>query len=242
MTLVEVAIESVLDLGVAEAAGADRVELCANLSCGGTTPSLGAIRAVVARARVPVFVMIRPRCGDFVYSESEVDVMLRDVGVARAEGVRGIVSGALEAVGLIDKPSTAALVNAAAPLPLTFHRAFDLLDDKRAGLDALARLGVARILTAGGRGSASEGSRSIAHLVTRAEPDLTVVAGGAVRQGNVAELVASTGVREVHLGPRRQIRSAGRWGAADVLDDDEVRGVISVLKRVNSGNAFATDP
>lgn len=160
------------------------------------------MRAVAAKALVPVHVMIRPRSGDFVYSADEVEVMLRDIEAAKTVGVQGLVGGALNPNGTIDEDVTEALVEAASPLPFTFHRAFDLTLDLDESLDACLALGVRRILTSGGAALAKDGADALVRLRQRASTHATILVGGGVRATHVKQLVTKTGVREVHLGPR----------------------------------------
>ena len=208
--LFESCIDSVSDAVAAERVGAGRVELCANLLEGGTTPSVGMMRAVVAKARIPVFAIIRPRGGDFLYSADEIEVMLRDIEAAKGAGVHGIVGGALHPNGAVDEDGTEALLEAAAPLPFTFHRAFDMTRDHDEALDACMALGVPRILTSGGSATALQAADTLRRLRLRAGERLIVMAGGGVRASNVRDLVQRTGVQEVHLGPRRQVASTMR--------------------------------
>ena len=196
--LVEACIDSVASAIAAERGGAGRVELCAALNDGGTTPSAGMTAAVVASVRIPVFVIVRPRGGDFVYSELELDVMRRDIDAARSSGAHGIVIGALRPNGDVAEGRTRSLVQAAGDLPVTFHRAFDLTPRHREALEAIHGAGCARVLTSGGAATAIDGAEVIAALVTQAGDRIHVLAGGGVREQHVAELVARTGVREVH--------------------------------------------
>lgn len=196
---VEVAVDSVAGARAAAAAGATRLELCSSLAEGGLTPSLGLLSAVVAAVAVPVVAMVRPRPGDFLYDAAEFDVMQRDVRLLREAGAAGMVSGVLTADGRIDEPRLVELCRLAAPLPVTCHRAFDLAADADAALDALLRLGVARVLTSGQARSAHEGTAAIARTVARARGRIVVMAGAGVRDDDVAALVAATGCDEVHL-------------------------------------------
>ncbi len=200
---IEVAVDSVDDAMRAVDAGATRLELCASLSEGGLTPSAGLIDATLRRVDMPVFVIVRPRPGDFLYSASEIDVMLRDVETARTAGAHGIVSGALNANGTIDEDGVRALLHAANPLPFTFHRAVDFSRNVDEAADRLAALGVQRMLTSGGALSAADGSAAIARMVQRLGKHLMVMAGGGIRSSNVKQILRDTGVRDVHLGPRR---------------------------------------
>ncbi|MBL9075957.1 MAG: copper homeostasis protein CutC [Planctomycetes bacterium] len=197
--LVEVAVDSLAGASTAEAHGADRLELCTSLAEGGLTPSAGLLAAVRAAVRLPVFVMARPRAGDFCYDDGEFAVLLRDVAGARAAGADGIVAGVLCSDGTVDEARLRALVAAAAPLPLTFHRAFDHAADPVPALAALIAAGVARVLTSGQAATALAGAATIARCVAAAGDRLTVMAGAGVCADTVHELVQRTGVREVHL-------------------------------------------
>lgn len=193
------AIDSVAGARAAAGAGAGRVELCGALGEGGLTPSVGLLEAVVAATALPVFVMLRPRGGDFVYDEVELDVVHRDLRHLAAAGAAGFVFGALRPNGHLDRDALAAVVHAAAPLPVTCHRAFDLCLDPFAALAELAALGVRRLLSSGQATAAPAGAEMLRMLVAAAEPGFTVMAGAGVRAANVAALVQQTGVREVHL-------------------------------------------
>jgi copper homeostasis protein len=197
--LVEACVDSVASSLAAERGGARRLELCDALFDGGTTPSAGMIAACKAAVSIPVFVMIRPRGGDFVYSDVEWDVMRRDIVVARQLGADGVVIGGLRPDGSVDLELVQSLVEAAHGLPVTFHRAFDLTPDLEESLESLADAGVQQILTSGGAATAAEGATTLADLVRSAGSRLVVVAGGGVREENVHELVTISGVREVHV-------------------------------------------
>lgn len=206
--LVEACVDSVASSLAAERGGARRLELCDALFDGGTTPSAGMIAACKAAVSIPVFVMIRPRGGGFVYSDAERDVMHRDVVVARGLGADGVVIGGLRRDGTVDLALVRALVDAADGLPVTFHRAFDLTPSLAESLVSLVDAGVQRILTSGGALTAAEGATALADLVRQAGSRVVVMAGGGVREENVRELVAVSGVREVHVRLTR-VTSAG---------------------------------
>jgi copper homeostasis protein len=216
--IVESCVDS-LDAALAsEAGGAHRLELCARLDVGGTTPDPSLVAAVVAAVRIPVVTMVRPRGGDFVYDTNELSAMARDVTRMREAGAHGIVTGVLTGAGAINAPLMHVLVRMAGPLPVTCHKAFDEVRDLDAALDTLIGLGVRRVLTSGGAATATEGTEALARLVQRAAGRLTIIAGGSVRASNVRALVEATGVAEVHA---RIIREAGpadastraRWAA-----------------------------
>lgn len=196
--LVEAAVETLEGALAAERAGADRIELCANLGVGGTTPSTQLITAVVAQAKHPVFVMIRPRGGDFVYAADEIDAMIEDIDRARPLGIAGIVTGALRSDGTVDVDSMRRLLNPAAGLPFTFHKAFDLATNLREALEQIIELGASRVLTSGGAATALDGANAIAALVDQAGERISIMAGGSIRDHNVRDVIARTRVREVH--------------------------------------------
>lgn len=206
--LVEACVDSVASSIAAERGGAGRLELCDALFDGGTTPSAGMIAACKTAVSIPVFVMIRPRGGGFVYSDAERNVMQRDVVAAREFGADGVVIGGLHRDGTVDLALVRLLVDAADGLPVTFHRAFDLTPDLEASLLSLVDAGVKRVLTSGGASTAAEGARTLADLVRCAGSRLVVMAGGGIREENVRDLVAVSGVREVHVRLTR-LRRAG---------------------------------
>jgi copper homeostasis protein len=215
LILVEAAVESFESAVAAERSGADRIELCANLSDGGTTPSAELIAAVAERVRIPVFVLIRPHGGGFVYADDEINGMTRDIGLAGGIGVGGIVTGALASNGRVEVTHTRALVKAAAGLPVTFHRAFDFTENQPDALEQVIALGVSRVLTSGGAATALEGTPAIAALVVRARGRIAIIAGGGVREQNVRNVIARTGVREVHTR---------------FIDEAQMRGLVDVVK------------
>lgn len=210
--LVEACVDSVVSAVAAERGGAGRVELCDSLADGGTTPSAGMIAAVKAAVRLPVYVIIRPRGGGFVYDDSELGVMRLDMEAARMLGVDGFALGALTRDSRIDVPRLRVLKEHAQGLPITFHRAFDMVADQEAALETLVQERVARVLTSGGAPSALEGVEAIGRLVRRAAGQITVVAGGGVREETVQEIVHRSGVNEVHV---RGTRVAATDGAVN---------------------------
>lgn len=197
--LIEACVDSVESAIAAAAAGADRVELCGHLDTGGCTPSVGLIREVCRQMAIPVFVMIRPRGGDFCYSDAEFAVMLHDIDAARQAGAAAIVSGMLTPAGDIDLARASAVIKRAESLPVTFHRAFDFVRDPLASLEQLIELRFARILTSGLQASAMEGIDLLRTLRTQARDRIVILAGGGIREHNVGEIVLRTGVREIHI-------------------------------------------
>ena len=205
--LVEICVEGIDGLVAAQAGGADRVELCAALVEGGITPSLGTVRAALAIATVPFFVMVRPRGGDFLYSDREYASILDDVASLRDLGVAGVVVGCLTPDGRIDEQRMSALVDAAGPLAVTCHRAFDMTRDPEEALEALIRCGVDRVLTSGQRDTAVEGADLLARLVERAGDRIVILGCGALDPGNVGPVLRRTGLKEIHFVALRDTAS-----------------------------------
>jgi copper homeostasis protein len=255
--LVEACVDSVESARAAERGGAGRLELCDALFDGGTTPSAGMIAACREGVSIPVFVIIRPRGGGFVYSEPELDVMRRDVVAARALGADGVVIGALRPDGTVHDEATRSLVDAAGDMSASFHRAFDFAPDLGAALETLVACGVSRVLSSGGAATAMTGVSTLASLVRQAAGRIVVMAGGSVREENVRELVDKAGVREVHVRLTRLTRGAGPPAPAGVkvrkaLPDDEaaweetdearVRSFVRVLTSGRSPRTVAGQP
>ena len=235
---IEIACANFESVQNAHNAGADRIELCAALDVGGITPSFGLIKKAIELFRNNVFVLIRPREGDFVYSESELEIMLDDIHLAKEMGVGGIVSGVLLQNNKIDIERSQLLIDAAGTLPFTFHRAFDQIPDPISGLLALEEIGVKRILTSGQKENALEGKELLKTLNERAT-SLTILAGAGINPTNVNEIVSYTKVCEVHLSAKHKTGTkslvsmgASDAGQYDVSDERTIRLVISELKKL----------
>lgn len=198
--LLEITVETVDSALAAEHAGADRIELCAELNQGGTTPALAAMRKVHEDLEIPVFPIIRPRKGDFLYTDSEFAAMKRDIAFARDLGMEGVVLGILRADHSVDVERTRELVELAHPLEVTFHRAFDHAKDLLNSLEDVIATGATRLLTAGGAKSAPEGAAMLVKLVQAAANRITVLPGAGLHAGNIAKLATETGAREFHSG------------------------------------------
>jgi copper homeostasis protein len=211
MMELEICVDSVESAVAAEMGGAQRVELCSALSEGGLTPSLGMIRAVRSRIGIGVYAMIRPRGGDFFYSDEEFAVMREDIQCAAEAGANGVVLGLLTADGSIDVKRTCALVEEArltAPrMQVTFHRAIDMARDLTIALEDVIQTGADRVLTSGGAPTALLGSGHVAGLVEAAKERIGIMVCGSVRQENVYEIAKATGAREFHASLRKPVPS-----------------------------------
>lgn len=220
--LLEIAADGLRSALAAEAGGADRVELCADLANGGVTPSVGVIAAVRDVLALPVHVLIRPRAGDFCYSRAEIRVMQYDIEQCARLGCHGIVIGALDTAGDVDLKACRELMAVAGAMSITFHRAFDAVRDRQIALEALIGLGCARVLTSGGSVSAPEGATAIAAVVRQAAGRIGVMAAAGIRSEHVRELIAATGVREIHASAsaRQTSPTSQRSAALRGLDPD----------------------
>jgi copper homeostasis protein len=214
---IEACVNSVESAGEAEAGGAHRVELCDNLFDGGTTPSLGAIEVACQALTIELNVIVRPRGGDFLYSDLELDIMKADVAAAREVGADGVVFGILKPDGTVDVEQTRQLVEAAGPLSTTFHRAFDMCVDPFAALEDLIELGIDRVLTSGLRPSALEGADLLGKLVEEARGRILVMPGVGIDATNIGELIQRTGAREFHVLAERSVDSAMTYRNPDVF-------------------------
>jgi copper homeostasis protein len=206
--LLEVCVDSVEGCLAAHAGGATRVELCASLVEGGTTPSAGMLAAALAATPLPVMLMIRPRGGDFLYSEHELGAMKLDVARARTSGARGVVLGLLRPDGTVDEERTRMLIDLARPLEVTFHRAFDMTRDPFEALETLVRLGVERVLTSGQERTAVEGLPRLVELARAAAGRISVMPGGGVNEEDIRRVIDATAAREVHVSARGRVASA----------------------------------
>ena len=211
MAVLEICVDSLDSAIVAEQGGAQRIELCSSLVEGGLTPSLGLIRAVCACLTIGVHVMIRPRAGDFLYSEDEFNIMKDDIALAAQSGADGIVLGLLTAESEVDIARTRELVELARPMEVTFHRAIDLTRDYVSALRDVIETGANRILTSGAEPSAVQGRHNIRSIVNAAAGAITIMAGAGVRANNVDQIIRETGVRDLHASLRRAVPSPMRY-------------------------------
>ncbi|WP_426623721.1 copper homeostasis protein CutC [Leifsonia sp. McL0607] len=236
---VEIAVQDVVGARVALAEGADRVELCVALGLGGLTPSAGLVEAAIAEAAGAgrtgfVHVLVRPRGGGFVYDTDELETTLADIRFARRAGAGGVVVGALDEAGRIDRDAVERFVEAAGDLDVTFHRAFDTLADTAAAAEALIALGVARVLTSGGAERSIDGVDRLRTLAQQVEGRLQVMAGGGVHVQDIPALTAA-GVDAVHLSARHTVSGApsgpgGGDARYDITDPVTVREAVAATR------------
>jgi len=204
--LLEVCANSYVSAINAQTAGAHRIELCNELALGGITPSAGLIQKVVRDLQIPVFVLIRPRSGDFTYTPEEFETMLEDIAICKTLGVKGIVSGALHEDGTIDKNRTQELIRASEGMSFTFHRAFDWAPHMDKALNTLIDLKVDRILSSGQHTSAPKGISILTQLLAKARDRITILPGGGIHAQNVIDF-KEAGFREIHASASEQISS-----------------------------------
>jgi copper homeostasis protein len=228
--LLEISVESLEAAKAVERGGADRIELCGNLSVGGVTPDAQTLRTVRVQVRVPIFSMVRPRAGDFAYSSAEFAEMKRSIATAKDSGMDGAVLGILTKDRRVDVARTQELVELAKPLPVTFHRAFDETADLRQAVEDVIQSGAKRILTSGGARSALEGAAVLAELVEAAGEKIIIVPGAGISAANIQEVAQRTMAREFHSG----LGSVLPYGSREYKQlEEEVRKLTDNLARIN---------
>jgi len=243
----EICVDTVESAIEAQYAGADRVEFCDNLIEGGTTPSYGSVVSARNNLNIGLHVIIRPRGGDFLYSDLEYDIMRRDIEICGESGVDGIVTGILLPGGNIDVDRTAKLFEFAYPMSTTFHRAFDMCNDPVQGLEDVISAGAARLLTSGMKNKAQDGIELIRQLVIQSGDRLLIMPGGGIDETNAALILTATKAREIHLTGRRIIESemifrrqginmGGVPGVAEfsrkVADPERIKKIAEILKMI----------
>jgi len=226
--LLEISVESLEASLAAERGGADRIELCSDLSAGGITPSAALMHAVRAHLSIPVFAMVRSRSGDFVYSHAEFSEMRRSIANAQESGMDGVVLGVLTKDHRIDVERTRELVELTKPLPVTYHRAFDEAADLGQALEDVIQSGAKRILTSGGAKSALEGVAVLAKLIEAAGERIVIVPGAGIGALNIEQVAQQTGAREFHSG----LSAALPYGSKDYKRfEEEVRKLSGEIGR-----------
>ena len=229
----------------AEEAGADRVEFCDNYSEGGTTPSYAAIKKTITNLSIPVNVIIRPRGGDFLYSENEYEIIKEDIEQIKNLNANGIVIGFLNQNGDIDLKRTEEIVKLAYPMEVTFHRAFDMCKDPMIALEQLMEIGIKRILTSGGFNTALEGINILRELVEKGNDKIIIMPGSGVNEKNLTELILQTKAAEFHSSAKMFINTKMKYfnkkismgGVKEVdeyksisVDPEKIRSMIRILR------------
>lgn len=204
---IEVCAASIESALAAEKGGADRIELCSALSEGGLTPSAGMIKYACENLNIPVFVLIRPRSGDFLYSNDEFETIKEDILATKAYGAKGIVVGILNADGSIDYLRMKMLMEFAKPMEVTFHRAFDMAKDPFIALEEIIKLGCQRILTSGQAVTALQGAELLGQLVKKAENRIKIMPGSGIKPGNLTQIAKTSGAREFHFSASAELQS-----------------------------------
>jgi copper homeostasis protein len=243
----EICVDSVESAKEAQIAGADSIELCNNLIEGGTTPGYGTIFSARSNLNIGLNVIIRPRGGDFLYSNTEYDIMRREIDICSECGADGVVLGILRSDGAIDIERTAKLIELAHPMSVTFHRAFDMCSGPIQGLEDVIASGAVRLLTSGQKNKAEEGAELISQLVDQAGERIRIMPGSGISESNISWIAKATGAKEFHLTGRKIIESrmifrkeeismGGVPGMSEfsrkVADPEKIKKIISILRAI----------
>lgn len=244
--LIEVCVENLQSLAAAFKGGASRIELCGSLVEGGITPSRSFIKTARAQIQIELYIMIRPRPGDFCYTEAEFEIMKQDILDCKELGADGVVFGILCPDGTVDLHRSASLVQLARPMSVTFHRAFDLTRNPFTALEDIISIGADRLLTSGQKTTAIEGAELIAQLIQKADNRIIIMPGSGISENNIKEIRDKTGAKEFHLSGRKTIASnmvfkreglriGGLQGISEyetmVTDEEKIRQSVVQLKR-----------
>lgn len=229
----------------AQMGGAIRVELCDNLAEGGTTPSYSQIALCMKNLTIEVWPIIRPRGGDFLYSDLEYNLIKEDIKNCKSLHCNGIVIGILEADGSIDKVRCTELIELAKPMPVAFHRAFDMSNDMEKALEDLIELGIVRVLSSGGASSAIEGAEKLASLIKQAKGRISIMPGAGINENNIAKLISITGATAFHASAKSQVASKMQFrntrtkmGSIDdeyqyeLTSVDKVKALVKLIKKI----------
>ncbi|BAX82027.1 copper homeostasis protein CutC [Labilibaculum antarcticum] len=244
-SLLEICCYSVQSAIIAEQSGADRIELCAGVHEGGTTPSASCIKMAKELVRIPVHVIVRSRGADFCYSDIEFECMKLDIKYCKEVGVDGVVSGVLLSDGSIDVERTKELIDLAKPMNFTFHRAFDMVKDHFKALEELIEIGADRILTSGGEQTAVLGQDLLKDLVEKASGRIVIMPGSGISHENILSLKKHTGAEEFHCSAKSLVRGKMEYQNPKIAmggeekvpefefyeaDSQKIRKIVSILK------------
>ncbi|SQD77468.1 copper homeostasis protein CutC [Moritella yayanosii] len=226
---IEVCVDNIESLLTAQQSGADRIELCSALALGGLTPNAGFVQKSIDLATIPLYTIIRPRAGDFVYSEQEIDIMVSDIKFMKLLGIEGVVIGALTPDGDIDEAALKRLMSASRDIGVTFHRAFDLCNDPKQALEILINAGCERVLTSGQQAKAEQGCELIKELVAQADGRISIMPGAGVNPENAEKIIAITQVKELHLSGQTTRKSVMKPNSAVQMGTEaEADSLISI--------------
>ncbi len=214
--IVEICASSVQSAINAEKAGANRIELCDNLYEGGTTPSYGSLILIRELLKIDINVLIRPRGGDFLYNDFEIEIMKKDIQLAKEIGVNGIVAGILTINGEVDKKKMVEMVELAFPMPVTFHRAFDYTQDPSRALHDIIEIGCSRILTSGQKNQAIEGKELIRDLIEESDNNIIIMPGSGINFNNIEELATFTNAEEFHFSAKSILKSKMEYQSKNI--------------------------
>jgi len=237
--LLEICVFNTATAVAAEQAGADRIELCENYANGGTTPSYGYLKTVREKIGIPVFPMIRPRGGDYFHTQDEIDIIRKDILLCKELGFDGVVFGLLNQDGTIDQENTARLVEAAYPLDVTFHRAFDRCKNPLEALETLIQCGCTRVLTSGQYPKVTEGLALVKTLAEQSNDRIIIMPGSGLNSSNVQDIIDTTGVTEVHTSARIRVPSTTEFRNPlmpedfdiDFVDANEIKKIKSIINQ-----------
>jgi len=205
--VIEIAANSLQSAINAQLGGATRIELCSDLELGGITPSAGLIRKVRSALHIPIYVLIRPRAGDFIYSDFEFETMLADIEFCKSENIDGIVTGVLDNNAKIDKERLLLIKEVAGAMPVTFNRAFDVTASSEEAIQTLIECGVERVLTSGQKSSAIDGRFLIKQLADKVGKKIIIMAGSGINENNILPISEFTGVNEFHTSSKILVKS-----------------------------------
>lgn len=244
----EICVDGIESAHIAEKAGADRLELCGELGVGGLTPSMGLLKQALSQIGIPINVMIRPRSGDFCYTNDEINTMKENIRIIkdRFPSVNGFVFGIISSEGIIDKAKMSELIELAHPIPVTIHRAFDMTKDMNVSLETCIDLGIERVLTAGFTNKAIEGIENLKLLTESAKDKLVIMPGSGINSKNLTVLLDHVKIDEVHMSAKKVVSSLmnykedgvsmGRDATVDeferfITDNHEIAQVKEILKQ-----------
>lgn len=233
---IEICVDSIESALNAQKGGADRIELCSDLNAGGLTPSKGLIEYTISHLQIPVFVMIRPRSGNFLYSRAEFQIMKSDIFAAKVAGASGIVIGMLNSDSTIDTCRVKDLIEISHPLPVTFHRAFDMVINQEKALEQIIELGCSRILTSGGKPRAIDGCHKIAELHKLSSGRIIIMPGSGVTDANIPQLYQDTGCKEYHLSASSQSPAKVKLFNEDLISVFPPDYKVTVVEKVEAAN------